>query len=691
MSTAKSISVGTTKSVRNNKSANVNTNKFANVDTNKLANVDTNKSANVDTNKSANVGTNKLARTKKSANVDTNNYAIVGTNKSPNVGTSKSANIGTNNSSIVDTNKSAIVGTSWSVNVDTVKSANVGTNKSANIGPNTSVIVDTIKSAKTSKTNKRGKQHKSPMRQRKPETGRKGKRVASPRSSKKTTKKTKPKRASRSLGKKRAKKEVNGKSIFAFEEVNGEQRKHVEDDTEMSENNSEDNAPLIDTKSGPKLNGTVEENGEVTDYDSIVSTRTDGKLTHENTVPSAGSDSDTQDMNNESNMHALESIETGPHTLDEESSSDTESSSGSERSCTPLSNYIANKSGKGCKITIKKTSNGFIFGDECGVGSRQHWQSGACSEKAKSRKSVVPESTAMTAIASGVVVDCKTDGSTVDHDVVSHMKSDTHTDVVSDCEVGGPSESTLSDVLSVCNTDKTVVGSASCSETDSSTEINDLASRCKTDNDPDVHAVASRFEADAPAVIDAMSDCETGGPDGLAEPGHNEESEPETNAATTEKTNMTLCSNVSVVSTEEAMSNAPELVFSSHNTHADSDSVTAKENQQSVSKPERENQEIDTADKSPSELLGPSDDVTEVRNNNVTSPASPDEPIRLVYDWFIFHWPFFGSKVVHLFLEAVLWHNQNLFCVITLMNFYLCCPFRLFVNSTSSFVQRNHC
>ena len=544
------------------------------------------------------------------------------------------------------------------------------------------------------KTTKRGKQHKFPVRQRKPETGRKGKRIASPRNSKKRTTKTKPKRASRSLGKKRVKKGVNEKSSFAFEEVNGEQRKHVEDDKELSEANSEDNLPLVDTKSGPKQNGTVEENGEETDSDSIESTRINGELTHENTVSSAGSDSDTQDADHESNMHAPESIETGPHTLDEESSSATEagneSSSGSERSCTPLSNYIANKSGKGCKITIKKTSNGFISGDECRVGSRQQGQSGACSEQAKLRKSVVPESTAMTAIASGVVVDCKTDGSTVDHDVVSHRKSDTKTNVVLDSEVGGPSESTLSDVLSVCNTDKTVVGSASCSETDSSTEINDLASRCKTDNDPDVHAVASRFEADAPAVIDAMSDCETGGPDGLAEPGHNEESEPETNAATTEKTNMTLCSNVSVVSTEEAMSNAPELVFSSHNTHADSDSVTAKENQQSVSKPERENQEIDTADKSPSELLGPSDDVTEVRNNNVTSPASPDEPIRLVYDWFIFHWPFFG-KVVHLFLEAVLWHNQNLFCVITLMNFYLCCPFRLFVNSTSSFVQRNHC
>ena len=457
MRTAKSTSVGTTKSVRNNKSANVNTNKLANVDTNKSANVGTNKlartkkSANVDTNNSAIVGINK------SPNVGTNNSANVGTDKSANVGTSKSANIGTNNSSIVDTakttsvgnTKSAItntlnnVGTNKLANVSTNKSANVCTNKSANIGLTTAVIVDTIKSTKASKTNKRGKQQKSPVRQRKPETGRKGKRVASPRNSKKTTTKTKPKRASRSLGKKRAKKGVNGTTAIAPEEVNSEQREHVEDDTSLSEVNSEDNAPLIDTtKSSTKLNGTVEENGEVTDSDSITSLRRDEQLTHEKTVPSPGSDSDAQHADQETNMHAPESIETGPHKLDEEISSDTdagnESSSGSGRSCTPLSNYIANKSGKGCKITIKKTSNGFISRDECRVGSRQHGQSGACSEKAKSRKSVVPKSTAMTAISSGVVVDCKTDGSKVDHDVVSHMKSDTHTDVVSDCEVGGP-------------------------------------------------------------------------------------------------------------------------------------------------------------------------------------------------------------------------------------------------------------
>ena len=537
-------------------------------------------------------------------------------------------NVRTAKSTRVSNTKSAITNTM--TNAGTNKLTNVGTNKSANIDPNTSVIVDTIKSAKTSKNNKRGKQHKSPVRQRKPETGGKGKRVVSPRNSKKTTTKTKPKRASRSLGQKRVKKEVNGKSIFAFEEVNGEQRKHVKEDTGMSEDNSEDNAPLIDTKSGPKQNGTVEENGKLIDSDSIVSTKCDEQLTHENTVPSADSDSDAQDADHESNMHAPECIETGPHTLDEESSSATESSSRSERSCTPLSNYKANKSGKGCKITIKKTSNGFIFGDECGVDSRQHGQSGARCEKAKSRKSVVPESTAMTAIASGVVEDCTTDGSTVDHDVVSHTKSDTNTDVVSDSEVGGPSESTLSDVVSVCKTDKTVVGSASCCKTDSSTEIYDVVSRCKTDNDADVHA--SCFEADAPAVIDAMSDCETGGAGELiiAEPEHHGESEPETNAATLGNTD--ICPDVSFVSTEEATSNVPGLIFSCHNTHADSNSLPAGKNDQSFAKPESENQEID----SPSELLGPSDDDTEVANNNVTSPAAPDEPIRLVHDWFIF-------------------------------------------------------
>ena len=540
-------------------------------------------------------------------------------------------NVRTAKSTRVSNTTSAI--TNKLTNVGTNKLTNVGTNKSANIGPNTSVIVDTIKSAKTSKNNKRGKQHKSPVRQRKPETERKGKRVVSPRNSKKTTTKTKPKRASRSLGQKRVKKEINGKSIFAFEEVNGEQRKHVKEDTGMSEDNSEDNAPLIDTESGPKQNGTVEENGKLIGSDSIVSTKCDEQLTHENTVPSAGSDSDAQDADHESNMQAPESIETGPHKLDEESSSAAESSSGSERSCTPLSNYIANKSGKGCKITIKKTSNGFISGDECGVGSRQQGQSGACSEKAKSRKSVVPESTTMTAIASGVVADCKTDGSTVDHDVVSHTKSDTNTDVVSDSEVGGPSESTFSDVVSVCKTDKTVVACASCCKTDSSTEIYDVVSRCKTDNDAYVHV--SCFEADAPAVIDAMSDCETGGAGELiiAEPEHHGESEPETNAATLGNT--VICPDVSVVSTEEATSNVG-LIFSCHTTHVDSNSLPAGKNDQSFAKPESENQEIDSAERSPSELLGPSDDDTEVANNNVTSPAAPDEPIRLVYDWFIF-------------------------------------------------------
>ena len=576
-------------------------------------------------------------------------------------------NVRTAKSTRVSNTKSAI--TNKLTNVGTNKLTNVGTNKSANIGSNTSVIVDTIKSAKTSKNNKRGKQHKSPVRQRKPETGGKGKRVVSPRNSKKTTTKTKPKRASRSLGQKRVKKEVDGKSIFAFEEVNGEQRKHVKEDTGLSEDNSEDNLPLTHTKSSPKQNGTVEENGKLIDSDSIVSTKRDEQLTHENTVPSAGSDSDAQDADHESNMHAPESIETGPHTLDEESSSVAESSSGSERSCTPLSNYKANKSGKGCKITIKKTSNGFIFGDECGVDSRQHGQSGACCEKAKSRKSVVPESTAMTAIASGVVEDCTTDGSTVDHDVVSHTKSDTNTDVVSDSEVGGPSESMLSDVVSVCKTDKTVVGSASCCETDSPTEIYDIAPRCKMDSD----TLDSRCEAEAVAVIDAMSDCETGGSGELtiAETGHHEGSLPETNAATPEKTD------VSVVSTEEASSNVPSLILSCHSKHTDSKSLPTGEKVQSFAKPERENKEIDTAVKTPSELIGPSDDDTEVQNNNVTSPTPPDEPIRLVYDWFIFGWPIFG-KVVNLFLEAGMWHNQNLFCVITLMNFNLCCSLSSF-------------
>ena len=656
--TARSTSVGNTKSAITNKLTNVGTNKLANVGTNKSGNVGTNKSVNIGTVKSANVGTNK------SVNIGTVKSANVGTNKSVNIGTVKSANVGTN--------KSVNIGTVKSANVGTNKSVNIGTVKSANIGPNSSVIVDTIKSAKACKTNTRGKQHKSPVRQRKPGTVRKGKRVASSRNSKKTTTKTKSKRASRSLGKDRVKKGINGTTAFAPEEVNGEQRKHVEDDTALSEDNSEDNAPLIDTKSGPKLNGTVQENGEETDSDSIESTKSGEQLTHDNTVPSAGSDSDTQDMNHESNMHVPESIETGPHKIDEDSNSDTEAGNesrpGSERSCTPLSNYIANKSGKGCKITIKKTSNGFISGDEFGVGSRQHGLSGACSEKAKSRKSVAPESTAMTAIASGVVVDCKTDGSTVDHDVVSHTKSDTNTDVVSDSEVGGPSESTLSDVVAVCKTDKTVVGSASCCETDSSTEMYDLPSRCKTENDSDVHDVASRFEADAATVDDAMSDCETSGAGELtiAEPEHSEESELETNAGSPAKTD------VSVVSTEEASSNVPELIFSCHSKHTDSNSLPTEEKDQSFAKPERKNQEIDTAEKSPSEFSRPSDDDTEVQNNNVTSPTAPDEPIRLVYDWFIFRWPMCG-KVLHLFLEAGLWHNKNLFCIITLIHFNLCC------------------
>ena len=642
--TAKSTSVGTTKSVRNKKSANVNTNKLANVDTNKLANVDTNKSANV--------GTNKLARTKKFTNVDINNSAIVGTNKSPNVGT--------NNSAYVGTNKSSDVGTSKSANIGTIKSANV----------------ETIKLMKASKTTQRG--NKSRMPQRKPGTGRKGKRVVSPRNSKKTTTKTKPKRASRSLGKERTKKGVNGTTVIAPEDINSEQREHVDDDEELSEDNSEDNLPLTHTKSSPKQNGTVAENGEVTHSDSITSTRCDEQLTHENTVSSAGSDSDAHDADHESNMHAPESIETGPHTLDEESSSAAESSSGSERSCTPLSNYKANKSGKGCKITIKKTSNGLISASDRGVISRQQGRSGDCSGIAKSRKSVEPESTAMTAIASGVDVDCKTDGSTGDHDVVPYTKSDrgpTHTDDVSDSEVRGPSDCTASDIVSVCKTDKTVVEVASCCKTDSSTEIYDLPSRCKIDNDADVPALASCFEADAPAVDDAMSDCETGGSGELAEPRHNEESEKETNAAAQEKMNM--CANASVVSTEEASLKAPELIFSCHSKHTDSNSLLSKKNDQSFAMPERENHEIDTAVKAPSELIGPSDDDIEVQNNNVTSPTPPDEPIRLVYDWFIFGWPIFG-KVVHLFLEAGLWHNQNLFCVITLMNLNLCCSLSSF-------------
>ena len=591
----------TAKSTRTNKSDNVGTDNPANGDNNKSAKVGISNSANVGTNKLANVGISK------SANVDTIKSTSVGitksdkTNKSTSVGTIKLANIGTN--------KSAKVGSNKSVKVVTNKSANVGT----------------IKSAKTGTTTKRGKQQKSPVRKRKPGAVREGKRVASPRNSKKTTTKTEPKHASRSLGKERTKKEVNGKSAIAPEDINGEQRERVEDDKELSEDNLEDTAPLADTK----RNGTVEENGEETDSDSITSIRRDEQLTHKNTVPSAGSDSDTQEMDHESNKHTTKTIGTGPHELDDDTGCATaagnDSSSGSERSCTPLSNYISKDSGEGCKITIKKTSNGFISGDECGVISRQQGQSGDCSEIAITRKSVVSTLMAMTAIASGVVVDCKTDGSTVDHDDVSHMKSDTQTDVVSDSEVGGPSESTLSDVVSVSKTDKTVVGSASCCQTDNSSETYDVPSRCKTDNDPDVHDVAMRFEADAPALTDhAMSDCETDGPGELAEPGHNEESEPETNTATPAKTD------VSVVSTEEASSNVPRLIFSCHSKHTDSNSLPTEKKDQSFAKPERENQEIDTAEKSPSELLAPSDDDTEVQNNNVTSPT-PDEPIRLVY------------------------------------------------------------
>ena len=202
----------------------------------------------------------------------------------------------------------------------------------------------------------------------------------------------------------------------------------------------------------------------------------------------------------------------------------------------------------------------------------------------------------------------------------------------------------------------------------------------------DSDTLDSRCEADAPAVIDAMSDCETGGAGELiiAEPEHHGESVPEANDATPE--NM----DVSVVSTEEASSKAPELIFSCHSKHADINSLPTEETDQSFAKPERENQEIGTAEKSPSELLGPFDDDTEVQNNNVTSLAAPDEPIRLVYGWFIFGWPIFG-KVVHLFLAAGLWHYKNIFCIITLMNFNVFAPFRIFVNFMSSFVQRNHC
>ena len=586
-----------------------------------------------------NARTAKSTRTNKSANVGTDIPAYgdnVGTNKFANVGRSNSANVGTINSTSVGitksdtTNKSANVGTVKLANIGTNKSAKVGTNQSVKVVTNKSANVGTIKSAKTSTTTKRGKQQKSPVRQRKPETGRKGKRVASPRNSKKTTTKTTHKRASRSLGTERSKKGVNGTTAIAPEDINNEQREHVEVDTDVSEDIFEDTASFTDTK----RNGTVEENGEETDSDSITSKRKNEQLTHKNTVSSAGSDSDTQEMDHESNKHTVKTIGTGPHELDDDTGRATaagnDSRSGSERSCTPLSNYISKDSGKGCKITIKKTSNGFISGDECGVISRQQGKSGDCSEIAITRKNVVSTSMAMTDIASGVVVDCKTDGSPVDHDDVSHKKSDTNTDVVSDSQVGGPIESTLSDVVSVCKTYKTVVDSASYCKTDSSTETYDVPSRCKTDYDPDVHDVALRFEADAPAVTNAMSDCETAGSGELiiAEPEHNGESEPETNTAT--PGNMEMFPDVSVASTEEVSSKATALISSRLSNDADSVSLPAEETDQSFAKPERENQEIDTAENSPSEL-GPSDDDTELTNNNVTSPAAPDEPIRLVY------------------------------------------------------------
>ena len=574
----------------------------------------TNKSANVGTNESANVGTTK------SVNVDNNNSVKFGTVKSSNVETDKSAKVGTIKSAKVVPNKSVNVSTVKSANVGTNKSADSGTVKSTNVGTNKSANVGTIKSAKANKTTKRGKQQKSPLLQRKSGTVRKGKRGVSTRNAKNTTTNTKPKRASRSLRRERANKGVNGNSVTVPEDVKGEQREQVEGDTDLSEDNSEDTAPLADTKSSPKQNGTVEETGEETDTDSIKSTRTDEQLTHQKTMPSAGSDSDTQDVDHESNVNAPTSLETGPHQLDDDSNSatkaDNKSSSGSERSCTPLRNYISNKSGKGCKITIKKTTNGFLSSEESGVISRQQWQSGDCSEKAKLLKSVVSKSTAWTAIATGVVTDCKTDGPTVDHVVVPHMKSDTDTDVVSDSEVVGPSGSTPS----MCKTDKT---------------LDDAASRCKIDNDTDVCDVSSRCEADAPPVDHAMSDCETVGSGELitGEPEHNEESKPRTNAATPTKTG--ICPDVSVFSTEEASSNAPALIFSRHSKDTDSDSLPAEQNDKSFAMPVRENQEIGTAEKSPSELIGPSGDDTEVRNNNVTSPAAHEEPIRLVYDWFI--------------------------------------------------------
>ena len=622
---AKSTSVGTTKSARTNKSSKVDTDKSANVDTVKSGNVVTNNYANVGTNKSANAGTIK------SANVDHN--------KSGSVGTVKSANVGTNKFAHVSTVESANVGISKSASIDTIKSANIVTKKTTSVG--------IIKSAKASKTTKRGKQQKSPVRQRKSGTVRKGKRAVSPRNAKKTTTKTKPKRASRSLRKERNKKGVNGKSVTASEEVSGEEHKHVNDYTDLSEDNSEDTAPLANTKSSPTQNGTVDENGEETDRDSIESIRCDEQLTHEETVSFVCSDSDTHDVDHDSTKHTAKSIGTGSHGIGYDSGSATEagsdSSSESERSCTPLSNYISNESGRGCKITIKKTSNGFISGDQCGASSRQHGQSPYCSKKGKSRKSVVAESAANTIIVSGVTADCKTDCSTVDHNGISQIKSDMDTDAVSDNNIPGCRDSTVSDVASVCKTHETVVDDASCCKTDSSTEIYDVASRVKTDNDMDVHDVASRCEEDAPAVDDAMVDCETGasGVRVIAEPELNDAIEPETDTVSPKK--MYLCTDVSAVSAECATLNSPDLIFSRHSNDTDTVSLPAEENDQSFGKPGRDNQGIDTADKSPSELLGPSDDDTEVRNNNVTSPAAHEEPIRLVYDRFILRCSFWTT------------------------------------------------
>ena len=623
--TAKSTNVGTTNSARPKKSART---KSANVDTDKSANVATINSANVGTNNSANVGNSKSANS--------------GTNNSANVGNSKSANSGTNNSANVGNSKSANSGTNSSANVGNSKSANSGTIKSAN--------VETTKSAKTRKTTKRGKRHKSPLRQRKTETVRKGKRGVSQRNVKNTTKKTNTKRASRSLGKGRVMKGVNGISVIAPEEVNGEQRKHVEYDTDLSEDNSEDIVPLADTKSSPKQHtGTVEENGEETDLDSTESIRSDGQLTHEKTLPCACNDSETQDVDHDSSMHTPKSTGIWPHELYDDTGSATaaanESSSESERSCTPLSNYIANESGKGCKITIKKTSNGFITGDECGVISRQQGQSGNCFRKVKSRKSFVSESVPKRVIACGVVSDYKTDGPTVDHNDVSRIKSDTDTDAVSDNTVGGPSESTISGIVSVYKTDETVIDGASCCKSDTFTEICDVASRCKTDSDTDVHYDNSRCKVDA--VNDAKSDCESGGSGELiiAELEHNEEREPETDALAPEK--IDICADVSVIFTEEASMNAHGLIFSRHSKDMDSVSLPAEENDQSFAKPGCENQGIDAADKSSSGLLGPCDDDTEVlNNNNVMPPAAPGEPIRLVYYWFLFRWPILGKSLL---------------------------------------------